>query len=328
MKFPIIKCHGSENDFVMIDEVSQDYGFTEAQRSVIAQQLCDRKGPVGADGILYFVPSDKGDGMMRMFNPDGSEAEMCGNGIRCIGRLAHEVLKKPQFHIETLKGLYPMQQEEAIFGDIPTYSVAINTVSLNPKDLPLTSTANQHIDLPLPALSANRTFTAISLTNPHAIVWVEEVMREELEEVGEKANTDKTVFPQGVNVTFCSGVNEQAIFTGTYERGAGITFSCGTGMSAATIASCVTGKVPFNTWIEVYNQGGMVRCKVELDENEVPSIVHLLGNATYIFTCDVQIDEAHHTVILSNRTSYEQEAIAYQEMKAHVSQVLGKSLQV
>lgn len=207
MKFPIIKCHGSDNDFVMIDEVSYNYNFTEAQRSVIAQQLCDRKGVVGADGILFFVPSTKGDGMMRMFNPDGSEAEMCGNGIRCIGRLAHEVLGKSSFLIETLKGLYPMQQEKPIFGEIPTYSVAINTVSLNPADLPLISSENQHVNLPIEALSPNRKFTAISLTNPHAIVWVEEVKREELEQVGSKANTEKSVFPQGVNVSFCSPVH-------------------------------------------------------------------------------------------------------------------------
>lgn len=322
MKFPIIKCHGSDNDFVMIDEVSQNFNFSEAQRSVIAQQLCDRKGAIGADGILFFVPSSKGDGMMRMFNPDGSEAEMCGNGIRCIGRLAHEVLGKPSFLIETLKGLYPMQEEQAIFGNVPTYSVAINTVSLNPADLPLISEAVQHVDLPIQKLSPNRTFTAISLTNPHAIVWVEEVARKELEEVGEKANTEKSVFPKGVNVSFCSAVHDTAIFTGTYERGAGITYSCGTGMSASTIAACVNGKIPFNTWIDVYNQGGMVRCKVEQDENQQPAIVHLLGNASYIFSCDVDLNEEALTVNLSNREDYPQEIEEYNELKKHVSRSL------
>lgn len=323
MKFPIIKCHGSENDFVMIDEVSVDYGFTEKQRSIIAQVLCDRNGPIGADGILYFVPSTKGDGMMRMFNPDGSEAEMCGNGIRCIGRLAHEVLKKPQFLIETLKGLYPMQEEVPIYGEIPTYSVAINTVSLKPADLPLNSTETQHVDLPLTKLSENRTFTAISLTNPHAISIVEEVKREELERVGEKANTDRSVFPQGVNVTFCSSVNDHAIFTGTYERGAGITFSCGTGMSASTIAACLNDKVPFNTWIDVYNQGGMVRCKVDAEEANVPQVVHLLGNATYVFTCDVTLDESSKSAELSNEVTFAEEDVAYKAMKDHVVELLG-----
>ena len=328
MKFPIIKCHGSDNDFVMIDELSHDYNFSEAQRSLIAQQLCDRKGPIGADGILFFVPSNKGDGMMRMFNPDGSEAEMCGNGIRCIGRLAHEVLGKPTFLIETLKGLYSMQEEQPIYGDIPTYSVAINTVSLNPADLPLLSNSATHVDQPLEKISPDRTFTAISLTNPHAIAWVEEVVRKELEEVGTKANTDKSVFPQGVNVSFCSPVNDTAIFTGTYERGAGITYSCGTGMSASTIASCLNGKVPFNTWIDVYNQGGMVRCKVERDENQQPSIVHLLGNASYVFTCDVSINEASLQVSLANKVDFPQEIAAYKELKSYVSELLGKSLQV
>lgn len=319
MNFPIIKCHGSDNDFVMIDEVSHDYDFSEAQRSIIAQCLCDRSGKIGADGILFFVPSSKGDAMMRMFNPDGSEAEMCGNGIRCIGRLAHEVLGKKSFTIETLKGLYPMKLEDAIFGDIPTYSVAINTVSLNPVDLPLNSNEKQHIDKPLKPLSSTRNFTAISLTNPHAIVWVDQVTQDELELVGAKANEDKSVFPLGVNVSFCSQVNDQAIFTGTYERGAGITFSCGTGMSASTIASCLTGKMPFNQWIDVYNKGGMVRCKVDTDTQGQPKVVHLLGNATYVFTCNIQLNEESLEVTISNKTAYTAEITAYEEMKQVVA---------
>jgi len=322
MKFQIIKCHGSENDFVMIDEISQDYGFTEAQRAIIAQTLCDRNGEIGADGILYFVPSEQGDGMMRMFNPDGSEAEMCGNGIRCIGRLAHEVLGKPKFMIETLKGLYPMQVEAPIYGDIPTYSVAINTISFKPNDLP-SATAQRIINKPIPRLSNTREFTGMSLTNPHLIALVEKVTKDELKSIGEKANKDKVLFSKGINVSLCAPVNDHAIFTGTYERGAGITFSCGTGMSASTIAACMNGQVPFNTWIDVYNQGGMVRCKVDADYPNKPQIVHLLGNATYVFTANVELNEEVKTFQVSDKVDFKEEEAAYRSLKNHVEELLG-----
>lgn len=280
IQLPIIKCHGSENDFIMIDEVSHTYPFTEELRAAMSIQLCHRDGALGADGVLFFVPSKRGDGMMRMFNPDGSEAEMCGNGIRCIGRLAHEVLGKEKFMIETLKGLYAMQVEEPLAQGVSTYSVCIDTVSLHPSALPLNSPHYPHISYPIPSISPDRDFTALSLTNPHITAIVPEVRVEELKEVGRKANNSPHTFPEGVNLTYCHLKGERAIYTGTYERGAGITASCGTGMSAATLGCCLNGEMPFGEWIDVYNSGGMVRCKGAQDTAGRLQ-VSLLGNATY-----------------------------------------------
>lgn len=299
----------------MIDEVSHDHGFTEAARKLIAIHLCNRNGNIGADGILFFVPSQKGDAMMRMFNPDGSEAEMCGNGIRCIGRLAHEVLGKSDFYIETMKGCYAMKEEQPLMEGIPTYSVAIDTVSLHPSELPLKTPHYPHIDLPIPKISHHHHFTALSLSNPHAIVVVDKVKQEELEEVGYTANHTPTVFPKGVNITFCQVLNRQSIYTGTYERGAGITFSCGTGMSAATLACCLNNLAPFNQWIDVYNAGGMVRCKGEQDASG-RLIVHLLGNATYTYTAGVSMDfEKPQAFKVMNKVDLPEETIAYEALK-------------
>jgi diaminopimelate epimerase len=316
MTFELIKCHGSENDFVMIDEVSRPSGFSEADRAPLARALCDRQGPAGADGVLFFLPSRQGAGMMRMFNPDGSEAEMCGNGIRCIGRLAHEVLGQPAFRIETLKGCYAMQAEEPLWPGVPTYSVAIDTVSLRPADLPLSSAFEPHIGQPVPGVSGSLALTALSLTNPHAIALVEAVRLPELEEVGRKANAPGSPFAKGVNVTFCQVLGPQHIYTGTYERGAGITCACGTGMSAATVAAFLHGRVPLGVWVDVHNAGGMVRCKVEQDEASGRLSVHLLGNATYLYRA--QANWAEGALSLSARQDFWEETEAYRALKASV----------
>jgi diaminopimelate epimerase len=321
MKFDFIKCHGSENDFVMIDEVSSDYGFSEDDRRLIARSMCDRQGPIGADGILFFLPSTKGDGMMRMFNPDGSEAEMCGNGIRCIGRLAHEVLGKAQFYIETMKGLYFMQEESPLSEGVSTYSVTINTVSFQPKSLPLHIEGESLLQGRLPLLSDKLLFTALSLTNPHLVAIVDEVRRHELEDVGHKANHSKALLPKGVNVTFCKPLGANSIFTGTYERGAGITFACGTGMSAASIAACLHYAADFEAWIDVYNQGGMVKCRVHQKDGQVAS-VQLLGNATYQFSAEAEL--SGNSLSLQMIQDFAEEEKAYSVLKqqsAHKNQL-------
>ena len=103
MLINILKCHGSGNDFILIDEWSNGYKFSEQQRVILSQTLCDRKSSLGADGILFFSKSDKADASMRIFNSDGSEAEMCGNGLRCLARYALELLKRDNAIIETIK---------------------------------------------------------------------------------------------------------------------------------------------------------------------------------------------------------------------------------
>jgi len=119
MKLKILKCHGSGNDFILINEY-QGLEFSEQERITLSLTLCDRAGILGADGILFFQNSDKADGKMRMFNPDGSEAEMCGNGLRCIGRFACEQLGKDAVLIETLKGTSNVTKNKNIHKGVQT----------------------------------------------------------------------------------------------------------------------------------------------------------------------------------------------------------------
>jgi len=282
MKLPILKCHGSGNDFILINEY-EGILFSEEQRVSLSKFLCDRKGVLGADGILFFQNSEKANGKMRMFNPDGSEASMCGNGLRCLGRFACEQLATDSVLIETLKGLSQVVKDNDIYKGIETYQAELNTISLNTSDIPIVYNEQSLIDKPLPLLSTHLAFTAVSMPNPHIVSIVDNISDAELEPIGKKSNQLKALFPEGVNVNFCKIVDNSSIYVRTYERGVGLTNSCGSGMSASSLVSCLLGHFPFGTVINVYNQGGLVRCQPTVNHQHQYS-VFLSGNATFIFS--------------------------------------------
>ena len=125
----MIKCHGSGNDFLLIDQMNGEYSFTEEERATLALTLCDRNSELGADGILFVMNSEQSDARMRVFNADGSEASMCGNGLRCVARYVCEKLNKEEAVIETMKAHLQVKKQEDIFSEIPTYMVEISPIS-------------------------------------------------------------------------------------------------------------------------------------------------------------------------------------------------------
>ena len=277
MKLKILKCHGSSNDFILINEYKQLL-FSEEQRITLSKHLCDRKLlGLGADGILFFQNSENADGKMRMFNPDGSEAEMCGNGLRCIGRFACETLNKNSVLIETLKSISSVAQVEDIHQGVKTYQAELNTISLD----------NSIINQPLPTLSKDLKFTAVTMPNPHIVSIVASISDSELDEIGKQANNDKSLFPNGINVNFLQILDSGKIFVRTYERGVGLTNSCGSGMSASSLVYCLLGHYPFGKSIAVYNRGGLVNCKATKADNYS---VYLSGNATFIFSSSLEFE--------------------------------------
>ncbi len=280
MKLKILKCHGSSNDFILINEY-ENLLFSEPERITLSKHLCERKslglGGLGADGILFFQNSENADGKMRMFNPDGSEAEMCGNGLRCIGRFACETLNKESVLIETLKGISTVAKDKEIHQGVKTYQAELNTINLD-KSL---------INQPLQALSKDLKFTAVTMPNPHIVSIVDNISDSELDEIGKKANLDKSLFPNGTNVNFIQKLENGKIFVRTYERGVGLTNSCGSGMSASTLVYCLLGHNPFGQKIAVYNKGGLVNCEAIDAENYS---VFLSGNATFIFNSTLEFE--------------------------------------
>ena len=321
MDIKLLKCHGSGNDFVLIDEFSNDYGIDEALRVKLVTELSDRGGLFCSDGVLYVQRSERADARMRFFNTDGTEAEMCGNGVRCVGRYVCELLGKDEVVIETMRRDIPIRRVADLYPNVPTFDVTIGEPNLAVASLPMVSSADPHIDRPIEELSPALRFSAVSIPNPHAIAFVD-TFEPELVEIAERANRERTTFPRGVNMSFLKVLERGSVFVLTYERGVGVTNSCGTAMSASSFVSCLLGHCDPNVPIKVYNKGGMVNCLVDGDREGLArgeASVHLIGNATWVFEATLTVPSADSsTWTASERTYFDEENRRYDELVASV----------
>jgi len=298
MKIQILKCHGSGNDFILVDEISgSNQRIPDGYRGVLAKALCDRSEGIGADGVLYYLPSAAADCRMRMFNPDGGEAEMCGNGLRCIGRYCAEHLGKGLVLVETMKVALAVEREGLLFErtafeGIETYKAEIGPVSLRPQSLPMHTEWDRFMNRPLPELSSHLTFTALSIPNPHLVSIVADIDERAVEACGVAANAS-AIFPKGVNVSFVKPLGSNRIYVVTYERGVGITDSCGTAMSASAYVSALYGITSREDPVFVFNNGGMVVCDLSRGDERIG----LIGNATFVFEATVEVASDYASVI-------------------------------
>ncbi|WP_409270349.1 diaminopimelate epimerase [Neobacillus sp. SCS-31] len=290
MEFEFIKVHGSGNDFLLIDELSGTELFTEVERAKMARLLCDRDNGPGADGILFILGSQHADAVMRVFNADGSEASMCGNGLRCAGRYVCEKLDKDSAVIETMKADLLVQKYPDIREGIKTYNVEISPVLFNLGDLPLNLPHETLMNGKIPELSDDLLFTAVAVPNPHliAIVGENELQGTLQKELSEKVNKPNNLFPDGVNVSFVKLLADGHIYVRTFERGVGFTNACGTAMSASSLVTCLNGLNDINQPISVYNDGGMVQCIVRNLDGSFK--IELIGNATFLYRATGKVD--------------------------------------
>ncbi|MBQ6861837.1 MAG: diaminopimelate epimerase [Alistipes sp.] len=282
--FDYILCHGSGNRFLLFDAVKSPQ--LERFTAPMVAELCRQAAP--NDGLLLLVRRG-GEYGMRMFNTDGSEAEMCGNGIRCVARLAEIYLPEGQTAYPLWSGgkRHPISIEQPVWGNIPTRKVAIDIRLATDDFVPSLTTEGGFIEQPIPALDEALRFTYLNLGNPHLVAFVEAVDLDHLSRLGERVKELKELLPRGVNVSLvcCEGPNR--IFVATYERGVGLTPSCGTAMTASSTASVLTGRCTMGEEIEVRNRGGMVRCCCTTTEGIVTT---LSGNATFEAEGEVGID--------------------------------------
>ncbi len=309
MQIEIIKCHGSGNEFVMVDLVAIP---PITDMAGFARQICAHKDVEGADGVLYVVRM--GDRYaMRMFNPDGSEAEMCGNGIRCVARLVEErYISNGEFILISGGSLYPIRRAEDIVKGIKAYGVDIE-VRLTSSDFAFSHGAEAFIGKAIPSLGGKEQFTALNLGNPHIVAAVDEIDMEELVRLGEKVIVERRDFPHGINVSLYKKCGDNAIYVATYERGAGITYSCGTAMTASSTASVLLGLCDENTDISVYNRGGMVKCRCSKDNGRI--VTRLTGNATYRWS-GVAEWQGGNVKDIVRTDSFDVECAAYDEFVA------------
>jgi len=286
MEFSLLKSQGSGNDFFLVDIRSYDGAVTDAMKKQLAIFLCNRDSEFGADGILYVDNSSIADGKMVIFNADGSEAEMCGNGIRIVARYVAEKAGTPNVVIENTTGIkYPLNLVEDFYSGITAYELTFPKANFTLSAVPINISGDKLVNELIPELSANIKFTAMALPNPHIVGFLDEIKEEDLKAIGKKANNLPHVLPNGVNVNWGKIISDNSIYVATYERGVGITYSCGTGMFATTVSAMINGLVNKGEWITLFNKGGYTKCLVNNDLSG-----KMIGNASYLYEADIDFD--------------------------------------
>lgn len=289
--FEIIKCHGSGNDFIMVDTTRLD-DANAIDWSAFARIACDRTNGIGSDGVLLVVRNDAGIYGMDMLNPDGTHAEMCGNGIRCVARLAEERGYLDSGTLTSGGRTFPARRAESVAEGIETFSVDIPIATWSPS-FAFFNPEERFVGKVIENLNGELRFTALNLGNPHIVAAVEDINMSLLEELGKRVKVLKNEFPHGVNVSLYKVLSPTSIFVATYERGAGITLSCGTAMTASSTAAALLGYVKQGERIEVFNRGGKVACRTAIEGESI--ITTLEGNATFEWVGEARFDGENFT---------------------------------
>lgn len=233
------KVQGLGNDFILVNglqEPVQAVDFPE-----LARRMCDRHFGIGADGLVFLLPSKTAGVRMRIFNPDGSEAEMCGNAIRCLARFLyeHDIICRKEVQVETLAGII---EPVLIFegNRVAAVRVDMGEPRLERSEIPMTGPPGQVLDELLALDGRTYRVTAVSMGNPHCVIFVPALNQVPLTEVGPRLETHP-FFPQKTNVEFVEVVNSTEVRMKVWERGAGETMACGTGACAVAVAGAQNG---------------------------------------------------------------------------------------
>jgi diaminopimelate epimerase len=285
MKFH--KMHGIGNDYVYVDCIRNP---PPKDPVALSRVISDRHFGVGSDGLILVCPSERADVRMRMYNADGSEAEMCGNGIRCVAKLVydHGIARKPVLTVETGRGVLTLELEVS-GGKVRQVRVDMGEPILEAEKVPTTLPGPKVVDVGLPYWSAGRDIpdllaaagfrlaaTCVSMGNPHAVFFGRDVTRVPLEGVGPPIEV-APMFPRRINVHFVQVLSPAEATMRTWERGSGITLACGTGACAVAVAGVLTGRTQRR--LLVHLPGG----DLQLHWSEEDGHVYLTGPAVEVF---------------------------------------------
>jgi diaminopimelate epimerase len=283
------KYHGLGNDFLVVDlraASAADAAAVQAPDKVIA--LCDRQFGVGGDGVLAILPAANADARMRVLNSDGSEAEMCGNGLRCVVKELHDRggVRKPELAIDTGAGRLSCAID-AVGGVARTVTVAMGKPRLVRGEIPMTGPAGERcVEQPLAIAGATRPITCVSMGNPHAVAFVGS--RDEAFELARTVGTlveHHAWFPNRTNAEFAHVKSRGEIDLVVWERGCGITLACGTGACATAVAAVVTGRADEGQSIRVNLPGGTLEITVQAELGGVA----MKGPAVHVFDGELDL---------------------------------------
>ena len=276
------KMHGLGNDYVYID-------CTEEQKikniSSLAQFISNRHFGVGSDGLILICKSDIADFKMRMFNYDGTEAEMCGNGIRCVGKFVYDkgLTKKDNITVETLAGIKKLKFNIKE-GNVETVEVDMGEPILEPDKIPVISEEAIVKNLKIKARENEFKFTCVSMGNPHAITIVDNTKDFNIEKYGPVLEKDEH-FPRRANIEFIELVDKNNIKMRVWERVAGETLACGTGACASVVACALNGYIENEANVELL--GGTLKIRWDKENNHI----YMTGPATTVFEGEIDYKE-------------------------------------
>lgn len=273
------KMHGLGNDYVYVNCFQEKIDNPE-QLAVI---VSDRHTGIGSDGLILIQPSNKADFFMSMYNADGSRAEMCGNGIRCVGKYVYDygLTKKTHISVDTLAGVkyLDLTVED---GKVSMVKVNMGAPILEPREIPIDSGLPQFVNQPVELEGETYDMTAVSMGNPHGILFVDDVKACPLETVGPKLEVHP-LFPKKANIEFVQIHNRKEVSMRVWERGSGETMACGTGTCATAVACVLNDKT--DDEIVVHLLGGDLKIQWDRENN----IVYMTGPATVVFDGEIQL---------------------------------------
>lgn len=305
----LLKVHGSNNTFYLIEGAADEYNWEQ-----LGKWLCDPKQEGGADGLLVVLPSEHANAKMRVINADGSEASMCGNGLRCVARYVLDDLNKVEATIETMKADLHVKRDGLLIDGIDAFSVEIAPISFDLSTLPMVYKEKENIiDEQIVEFAQDFRFTAISVPNPHLIAIVTKEYIEDSthqEKLAAMLNGENAYTPDGVNLSYVLPISKNEIFVRTYERGVGFTNACGTAMTASSLVASLLKQVSEEV-ITVYNPGGFVKCHVKQQNKHTQ--LSLSGNATYIKKFSLNRSEENYS--LQTIEEFDEHAVYSKRMK-------------
>jgi carbamoyl-phosphate synthase large subunit len=282
MQLKFTKMQGAGNDYIYCSTFDQEINNPEA----LSVRLSDRHFGIGGDGIILVCPSDVADAKMRMFNLDGSEGKMCGNGIRCVGKYLFDhnmidIKEKDEITVETLSGIKNLKAFTQD-GEVTTLRVDMGKAELNPKNIPVKWDRDRMISERITIGGKDYDATCVSMGNPHCVVFVDNVDGFDLEHIGPMFENNE-LFPERVNAEFVKVLNDHTIKMRVWERGSGETWACGTGACAVAVAACENGFCKKGEDITVKLKGG------DLIINYTDDTVYMTGEATRVFDGVIEI---------------------------------------
>jgi len=278
----ILNAHGSRNDIFVVPMTPRDFA-SDGELRAFVQRLCDRAGPFGGDGV-YFYDAAPPVPEAWFFNPDGSSAEFCGNGMRCLGRVVLDLRDASDAVIRSGQTEYTVRRGASTEEGVRQVSLEHPAVDFSPAT-PVVAGRNPLTQARLPEVDQALAFTAVTIPNPHLVAEVDKYVEADLVAMGERVAARRDVFPAGANLSVLLPLGQDEVFVRTFERGAGLTASCGSGMAASRAVWSRIGETLPEREVLVRNAGGTATVSLNVQDNQWHPVVQ--GNATLVYRAEI-----------------------------------------